>query len=547
MRLHGPARPLRGLLRAFAVLLALASGTAVAQTCPTGTTIRGFRYVSSTHTFPRQITYAWDAPAGAPAGTAYQVLRAVTDDYCSSFPPFEVVAETTATSATVTLETTDRTYEFWVRVKSCNVGAPGAWVDDSFVLPPASPALSVSGTGVSQVTLTLASGDARTAAVVVERAAADGVFRQIETLYFYDLCPAGSPRSVLDTGLDPGTYRYRAWAFNQGTTQQVFSGVVTAAVGETAEPAPLVGFYSANPASVGTGEASTLSWASTGGTSAAIDQGVGPVPTSGSLVVHPSATTTYTLTVKGPGGAAVSRVQVTVAPVPLPGEVAATIVTVVSAPGLYGSYYRTALQLSNPSGSLAFGRLVYHPKERSGSAGDAFVRYTLQPRQTLELPNVLALIGTSGNGSLDVVPEGGAIPVAQARVYNDAGLLGTTGVTEQGLSPAEALDVGETGVLLAPSDVTRFRFSVGLRTLEAGATLTFTLRDAYGAVVRTITENYPPTYYIQRSGAEFFGGAAFAGDESVTVAVSAGSAFVYATVADNLTNDPAIQIARRLP
>jgi hypothetical protein len=39
----------------------------------------------------------------------------------------------------------------------------------------------------------------------------------------------------------------------------------------------------------------------------------------------------------------------------------------------------------------------------------------------------------------------------------------------------------------------------------------------------------------------------FAGDESVTVDVIAGSAFVYATVADNVTNDPALQIARRLP
>jgi hypothetical protein len=38
-----------------------------------------------------------------------------------------------------------------------------------------------------------------------------------------------------------------------------------------------------------------------------------------------------------------------------------------------------------------------------------------------------------------------------------------------------------------------------------------------------------------------------AGNASVTVEVESGSAFVYATVADNVTNDPAIQIARRLP
>lgn len=547
MKVFGLAALTRFASRASLALVLLAAGLAEGQACPTGTTIPGFRFVSSTQAFPRQVTYAWDAPLGAAAGTTYQVLRAVAPDYCTGFSAFAVIAETTARFATVALDTPDRVYEFWVRVKDCGVAAPGAWIDDSFLLAPSSPHLAISGTAANQVSVSLTQGDARTAAVVLERAGADGVFRQIETKYFYDICPAGSTLSILDSGLAPGTYSYRAWAFNQGTSQQVRSNVVTVTVSGTSEAPPIVDFYSASPASVSTGSASTLSWSTSGGTSAAIDQGIGPVTTSGSVVVHPMATTTYTLTVTGPGGATVSRVQVIVTPVPLPGDVAATIVTVVSSPGLFGSYYRTAVQLSNPSGSLAFGRLVYHPKERSGSSGDSFVRYTLQPRQTLEFPNVLGLIGTSGNGSLDVVPEGGAVPVVLARVYNDAGSLGTTGVTEYGLPRADALGVGDAGVLIAPADAQRFRFSIGLRTLDSGATLTFTLRDAYGSVLKTFTRSYPATYYIQRFAPDFFDGATFSGDESVTVEVGSGSAFVYATVADNTTNDPSIQIARRLP
>jgi hypothetical protein len=547
MNTIAPVRFSRLALRASLVLVSLAAGVAVAQPCPTGTTIPNFRFVSSTQAFPRQVTYAWDAPPGAPTGTIYQILRAEAASYCSGFPAFEVLAETTARRYTVSLDTPDRVYEFWVRVKDCNVAAPGAWIDDSFMSPPTSPILAVADKAANQVTLSLTQADSRTGAVVIERASADGVFRQVETRYFYDICPAGSEHSVVDSGLAPGTYRYRAWAFNQGSSEQVYSNVVAVSVSGSSEEAPIVGFYSANPPSVSSGDASTLSWSTTGGDSAAIDQGVGLVPTTGSVIVHPMITTTYTLTVTGSGGATVSRVQVIVTPVPLPGEVAATIVTVASTHGLYGSYYRTAVQLSNPSGSLAFGRLVYHPKERSGSAGDSFARYTLQPRQTLEFPNVLGLIGTSGNGSLDVVPEGGAVPVVRARVYNDAGLLGTTGVTEYGLPPDEALTVGDTGLLLAPSDPVKFRFSVGLRTLDSGATLTFILRDALGSEIRRFTESYPATYYIQRSASEFFDGATFAGDESVTVEVSSGAAFVYVTVADNLTNDPAIQIARRLP
>lgn len=540
-------QPLRRALRASLVLLALSAGTADAQPCPTGTTIPNFRFVGSTLEFPRQVTYAWDAPQGAAPGTTYQVLRAMSADYCSSFTAFSVVAETTATTFTFTLGAPDIVYQFWVRVKDCGVSAPGTWLDDSFLQPPSAPVVAVTGYAPNQVMLSITQNDSRAAAVVLERAGEDGIFRQFDTRYFYDLCPAGSAHSVIDFGLLPGDYRYRAWAFNQGTRKQVYSNIVNVSVSGTSEAPPVINFYSASPASVSPGEAATLTWSTNGATSASIDQGVGPVPTSGGVYVHPTVSTTYTLTVTGPGGATVGRVQVLVAPVVLPGEVAATIVTVVSSPGLFGAYYRTAVQLSNPSGSPAFGRLVYHPKERSGSIGDSFVRYTLQPRQTLEFPNLLGLIGTSGNGSLDVVPEGGAVPVVRARVYNDAGPLGTTGVTLYGLTASEALVAGDTGILIAPSDPLKFRMSVGLRTLEQGATLTFTVRDAYGSVIHQLTENYPGTFYIQRTASDFFPGLFFAGDESVTVEVSSGAAFVYATVADNVTNDPSIQVARRLP
>jgi hypothetical protein len=547
MLAFGAAGLPRFVSRASLAVVLLAAGLAAAQPCPPGTTIPNFRFVSSTQTFPRGITYAWDAPPGAAADTVYEFLRAEAADYCMPFSAFSVIAETTARSYRVTLGTPDRAYQFWVRVKNCDTAAPGSWVDDSFLLTPSPPVLQVSGTTANQVILSFSQGDSRTAAVVLERAGADGYFRQIDSKYFYEICPAGSLLTVVDSGLAPGTYSYRAWAFNQGTNQQIYSGVVTVSVSGTTEAPPVVDFYSANPVAVRPGEASTLSWSTTGGTSATIDQGVGPVETSGSVVVHPTRSTTYSLVVTGSGGSTVSRVQVTVTSVPLLGEVAGTVVTVASSPGLFGSYYRTAVQLSNPSASLAFGRLVYHPKERSGSLGDSFLRYTLQPRQTLEFPNVLGLIGTTGNGSLDVVPEGGAVPVVRARVYNDAGLLGTMGVTEYGLPPADSLKVGETGLLIAPADPLKFRFSIGLRTLDSGATLTFTLRDAYGRVLEAFTRSYPATYYIQRFAPDFFDGATFSGDESVTVEVTSGSAFVYATVADNITNDPSIQIARRLP
>jgi hypothetical protein len=82
----------------------------------------------------------------------------------------------------------------------------------------------------------------------------------------------------------------------------------------TADSPPQVSVFSASPSTITAGQSSTLSWSSTGGSSASIS-GVGSVPTSGSVTVSPTQTTTYTLTVTGSGGTATRQVKVTVDPV----------------------------------------------------------------------------------------------------------------------------------------------------------------------------------------------------------------------------------------
>jgi hypothetical protein len=68
-----------------------------------------------------------------------------------------------------------------------------------------------------------------------------------------------------------------------------------------APPAPSCSL-NANPSSFTPPGSSILSWSSSNATSASINQGIGIVGTSGSRTVSPSSTTTYTLTVSGPGG-----------------------------------------------------------------------------------------------------------------------------------------------------------------------------------------------------------------------------------------------------
>ncbi len=82
----------------------------------------------------------------------------------------------------------------------------------------------------------------------------------------------------------------------------------------------------ASPTFIQKGEAVTLNWSSTNATELNLDPGVGRVAPEGSTRVTPDASTTYTITAKGPGGAAEATARITVsaaavrAPEPKPTE-----------------------------------------------------------------------------------------------------------------------------------------------------------------------------------------------------------------------------------
>jgi hypothetical protein len=72
--------------------------------------------------------------------------------------------------------------------------------------------------------------------------------------------------------------------------------------------------FTANPTQVVAGSNTTLSWDVSGADSVTIDQGVGTVTTSGSKLVMPPSTVTYTLVATANGSTATSSVQVVVLP-----------------------------------------------------------------------------------------------------------------------------------------------------------------------------------------------------------------------------------------
>jgi hypothetical protein len=76
---------------------------------------------------------------------------------------------------------------------------------------------------------------------------------------------------------------------------------------------PVINSFTANPITINSGQSSTLSWNITGATSASISAGIGTVnATSGTYVVTPAATITYTLTAANSVGSVTTTATVTV-------------------------------------------------------------------------------------------------------------------------------------------------------------------------------------------------------------------------------------------
>jgi len=224
--------------------------------------------------------------------------------------------------------------------------------------------------------------------------------------------------------------------------------------------------------------------------------------------------------------------------------VAAIIPVAISSPGLAGSFFRTGLQAFNASTAVSTGSFVF--RAQGSTAVGASLAYSLSPGQTQSFSDLLAAMGQSGVGTIDVVASGGtAAPVVSVRVYNDGGALGTVGFTEDALRLSEALVGGNRGALIAPFDLIAFRFNIGVRTLGSGASISFTLRDQTGNVRRTFAQSYPPNFFQQIDATSFFGIAPLPND-TLTIDVTAGGAFVYGVTADNRTNDPAIGQAQKV-
>lgn len=215
-----------------------------------------------------------------------------------------------------------------------------------------------------------------------------------------------------------------------------------------------------------------------------------------------------------------------------------TIPAVAAAPGALGSFFRTSLTLANPSENEIRGKLQFRAANRAGSDADPTLDFTIPQNGTLNYADIVTTMGQSGLGSLDILTTGSATPNASARVFNDAGTAGTSGLNEDAVPAGpNALPYAE---IYIPADLDNFRLNIGVRTFDA-VSLFINVYDAGGRRVFNKVRNYDANFFEQIGGSAFTGDVLPAGGRIVVTAVDK-EFIVYGAVTDNRTNDPSMRI-----
>jgi hypothetical protein len=220
-----------------------------------------------------------------------------------------------------------------------------------------------------------------------------------------------------------------------------------------------------------------------------------------------------------------------------------------------GSKFHTSLRLFiTGAGSTASGRVFFHPQGTFGD-NDPSIPYSLEAlpdisRQgaTQYWDDVVAAMGASGIGSLDVIPDSGHAPEIEARVWNDIhGLINSATVPPFKASDLFHLGSGSTYHFSVWTDEGKSRMNIGFRTYGKSA--------ATVHVTSHLVSNYqfviPPNSFRQIPLAQLVNGAPTEDGQQVDLIVSYpqgsfdSAAFVYYTITDNTTNDPRVFVPNK--
>lgn len=219
-----------------------------------------------------------------------------------------------------------------------------------------------------------------------------------------------------------------------------------------------------------------------------------------------------------------------------------------SARGANGSDFRTSLTLHHFPHTK--GRVYFRPVGTQPSAADPFVSYEFGdngvPPYVIHFDDVVAAMGASGMGSLEIVPDPKtrlAVPEVEVRVYNV-----TANGTFGGRVPAiwapdwfRAPEMFPRVTLMVPPVQPNFRRNVGFRTLTP-VHYRVSMRTADG-VNSSVAEGQAPANYTWFGSIEDLVGQPVPNDAELTVRIFAGIAIAFRTETENATNDPTVVVS----
>lgn len=216
------------------------------------------------------------------------------------------------------------------------------------------------------------------------------------------------------------------------------------------------------------------------------------------------------------------------------------IPVVGSTRGTNNAVFKTSLRLG-PAQFVSAGKIIFHPAGRAGSDDDPSIPYRVERGETKQFDDVVAALGQSGIGSLDVVPTNflplsdvSLLPV-EARLFNEAP-AGTYGAFEAAVLPPDAFRPIDWNVYVPSS---RFRVNIGMRTITSAHVSFFHITAGGASTVKVL--DLPPDYVFLDAADHFFGEAVNPGD-SIIINVTGENVFAipFHTFTDNSTNDPAV-------
>jgi len=216
-----------------------------------------------------------------------------------------------------------------------------------------------------------------------------------------------------------------------------------------------------------------------------------------------------------------------------------------------GSKFHTSLRLALPDRVKASGRIIFHPQGAIHSDNDPSMAYQLEPvgdqsGVSLYWDDVVAAMGASGLGSLDIAPDDERTPEIDARAWNDIhGLI--NGGTVPVLNASDLFRFGFPFGVHFPvwTDNGKSRMSIGIRTVGPNPARVFISTQGMPQNSLLIPGNSLRQFSLESV-------LGFIPPDGQPVQINlqyindfTSSAYVYYTITDNSSNDPRVFLPQK--